>query len=259
MRVRFGDLTFDAEQRQVTRADGETLHLTPKAFDLLAALIDAAPRVLKKSELHDRLWPGVFVSDAALAGLVKELRKVVQDRSLGEPVIRTAHGVGYAFCAPLQQLTGPVTTTHWVVLSDRRISLASGQNVIGRDPGSTVWLDAAGVSRRHACIVVDGDGARLEDLGSKNGTTFGDRTASTPSITLGPFQVHRDGSSPERASGVQGQGVRVMTANATDDEQKKLWNGAAGRAWVDEQQLLDRILKLCRGGSGRAVAYWILR
>ena len=27
------------------------------------------------------------------------------------------------------------------------------------------------------------------------------------------------------------------------DEQTRLWNGAAGRAWVDEQPLLDRILK----------------
>ena len=28
-----------------------------------------------------------------------------------------------------------------------------------------------------------------------------------------------------------------------DDEQTKLWNGASGRAWVDEQPLLDRILE----------------
>lgn len=29
----------------------------------------------------------------------------------------------------------------------------------------------------------------------------------------------------------------------TDDEQAKLWNGPAGRAWVDSQELLDRLLK----------------
>src|SRR5215475_6177419 len=29
----------------------------------------------------------------------------------------------------------------------------------------------------------------------------------------------------------------------TDDEQRRLWNGPAGRAWVDAQELLDRLLK----------------
>jgi len=29
----------------------------------------------------------------------------------------------------------------------------------------------------------------------------------------------------------------------TKDEQKTLWNGAAGRAWVDAQTLLDRTFK----------------
>src|SRR5262245_4621439 len=28
-----------------------------------------------------------------------------------------------------------------------------------------------------------------------------------------------------------------------DDEQRRLWNGPAGRAWVDAQELLDRVLK----------------
>src|SRR5262245_58480181 len=32
-------------------------------------------------------------------------------------------------------------------------------------------------------------------------------------------------------------------ANETQDEQAKLWNGRGGRAWVDEQELLDRVFK----------------
>jgi len=44
---------------------------------------------------------------------------------------------------------------------------------VGRGPEADVWLDAPGVSRRHARIVVDQDQVRLEDLGSKNGTTVG--------------------------------------------------------------------------------------
>ena len=43
--IRFGPFEFDALQRRLLR-EGSDVHLTPKAFDLLAALIEAAPRVL---------------------------------------------------------------------------------------------------------------------------------------------------------------------------------------------------------------------
>ena len=56
------------------------VHLTAKAFDLLALLVDEAPRVVRKAELHERLWPGTFVSEAALGALVKELRRALEDR-----------------------------------------------------------------------------------------------------------------------------------------------------------------------------------
>jgi pSer/pThr/pTyr-binding forkhead associated (FHA) protein len=55
----------------------------------------------------------------------------------------------------------------------RRVALRPGDNVVGRDPAAHVWLDAAGVSRRHARILIDGVDVQLEDLGSKNGTTIG--------------------------------------------------------------------------------------
>jgi len=47
-----------------------------------------------------------------------------------------------------------------------------GDNIIGRDPRSAIWLDAPGVSRRHATIRVDSSNWRvmLQDLGSTNGT-----------------------------------------------------------------------------------------
>src|SRR5437868_2271077 len=32
-------------------------------------------------------------------------------------------------------------------------------------------------------------------------------------------------------------------ARQTDDEQEKLWNGVAGRGWVEAQELLDQLFK----------------
>ena len=174
MTVRVGAFVLDSDRRQVMRGDA-VLHLTAKAFDLLALLVDEAPRVVRKAELHERLWPGTFVSEAALGALVKELRRALEDRDPRAPIIRTAHGVGYACAARIdRELVQPAPVSRWIVAGSRRIALTAGRNVIGRDPAAAVLLDVPGVSRRHAQIVVDHRGAVLEDLDSKNGTRIGD-------------------------------------------------------------------------------------
>jgi two-component system KDP operon response regulator KdpE len=87
--VRFGRFTLDSSRRQLTRGDA-VVHLTPKAFDLLVLLCSEAPRVVPKATLHERLWPGTYVSDATLIGLVKELPRALDDRDRDAPIIRTA-------------------------------------------------------------------------------------------------------------------------------------------------------------------------
>lgn len=171
MPVRFGPFTFDLPRRELTRG-GTPIHLTPKAFDLLALLVAEAPRVVPKAELHERLWPGTFVADATLVGLIKELRRALEDQDRRAPIIRTAHRVGYGFCLDVESPQGRELPrqSHWVLVGLRRVPLGPGENVIGRDPGSAVWLDSASVSRRHARIHIDASGAVLEDLNSKNGT-----------------------------------------------------------------------------------------
>jgi DNA-binding winged helix-turn-helix (wHTH) protein len=210
--ARFGVFVLDSDQRRLMGGDRE-IHLTPKAFDLLALLVEEAPRVVRKPELHERLWPATFVSDATLVGLVKELRRALGDRDSRSPIIRTAHRVGYAFGGQLQRTTsrGPAVS-RWVVAGSRRVPLTEGDNLIGRDPASTVCLDATDVSRRHARIVIGEQGALLEDLGSKNGTTLDDRsltgTASLHDgdhIQVGPilliFHASTSGLSTETVTG----------------------------------------------------------
>jgi DNA-binding winged helix-turn-helix (wHTH) protein len=176
--VRFGSFCLDLPRRQLVRG-AEGVHLTPKAFDLLAFLIGVAPRVVTKTELHERLWPGTFVSDATLVSLVKELRRALEDRDPHSPIIRTVHRVGYAFCSHIEIAPAPAPRiSHWLVVQGRRVVLQPGETVIGRDPLSTVCLDSAGVSRRHARIVIEEATALLEDLGSKNGTMLGDARVS---------------------------------------------------------------------------------
>lgn len=175
-----GRVAFDGARRQVADHDGSVLHLTPKAFDLLAILIDQAPRVVPKAELHHRLWPGTFVTDAALASLIKELRRVLGDRDSVSPIIRTAHGFGYALAGSIDTPEASPAGHHWLVGTHRRYALRFGDNVIGRDPGADVWLDDTNVSRRHARIVIHAGSAVVEDLQSKNGTLVGEVRVERP-------------------------------------------------------------------------------
>ena len=55
-----------------------------------------------------------------------------------------------------------------------------GPNVIGREPDATIQIDARGVSRHHARILVSHGDATLEDLGSKNGTRINGHRIATP-------------------------------------------------------------------------------
>jgi DNA-binding winged helix-turn-helix (wHTH) protein len=176
MKLRFGGFTLDTHARQLTR-DGAEVHLSPKAFDLLAFLVERRPAVIPKPELRERLWPGVHVVDASLTNLVAEIRAALEQHG-GPAVIRTAHRVGYAFSGDAVEADGdrvpaPVGgARYWVVWKDRAVILGAGDNIIGREATSAIWIDDDSVSRRHACIrVPDTDGpVTLQDLKSTNGT-----------------------------------------------------------------------------------------
>ena len=193
--VRFGPFVLDEAQRRLTR-NGDEVHLTPKAFDLLIILVTDAPRVLSKNELHTRGWPGTFVSDATLVGVIKELRRALDGGDEQGSTIRTVNRVGYAFARSVEHEGQGGQVCHWVVVSGRHIVLKSGENRIGRDPASVVWLDSAGVSRTHARIAVVDSIATIEDLGSKNGTSVGGtavaarrQLADGDRVDLGPVSI----------------------------------------------------------------------
>jgi DNA-binding winged helix-turn-helix (wHTH) protein len=175
LKLRFEDFTLDDDTRQLLRLDRE-VHLSPKAFDLLAMLLAARPRALPKTVLHARLWPDTFVSEANLAMLVAEIRSALGDDARTPRFVRTVQRYGYAFHGSAMQLAESSAREHessctcWLLAPRRQILLTAGENVVGRDPGVQVWLDSPSVSRRHARITVDGDRVILEDLQSKNGT-----------------------------------------------------------------------------------------
>ncbi|MGD9903044.1 MAG: transcriptional regulator, partial [Vicinamibacterales bacterium] len=78
MRYAFGRCRLDTASRELVR-DGEAVHLSPKAFELLRLLIDARPSVIAKAELMTKLWPDAFVVEANLPVLIGEVRAALGD------------------------------------------------------------------------------------------------------------------------------------------------------------------------------------
>jgi DNA-binding winged helix-turn-helix (wHTH) protein len=173
--VCFDDSVFDPEARELRRR-GVVVPLSPLAFELLRLLVEERPRALSQSELKERLWPGSFVGRTSLAGLVTEIRKAIGDSGTEPRLIRTHHGFGYSFCGEVGQApTAGAGIGYRLLWGAREIPIGEGEHVIGRGPDCTVRVDTPKASRHHARIVVTGDAAVLEDLGSKHGTSVGGR------------------------------------------------------------------------------------
>jgi predicted ATPase/DNA-binding winged helix-turn-helix (wHTH) protein len=98
--VRFG--RFELRPHEARLLDsGQPVALGGRAFDLLAALVANAGRLMAREELIERVWPGRVVEENNLSVQVNALRK-----ALGGDVIVTVPGRGYRFAATVD--TAPV-------------------------------------------------------------------------------------------------------------------------------------------------------
>lgn len=193
MAIGFAEFTLDPATRRLLRAGAE-VHLSPKAFDLLTLLVLNRAQAMAKTDLHARLWPDTFVLESNLAGLVAEIRRGLTDSASEPRFVRTVPRFGYWFIGDVSSNDGQsddagLETRCWLIWEERQVSLQAGDNIIGRAPDATIWVDVPGVSRRHSRIRIDGSTATLEDLGSKNGTYVGGEKVGKPRTLVDGDQV----------------------------------------------------------------------
>ena len=200
MLVRVGPFTLDDSARTLRRGTS-AIHLSPKAFELLTLLVRRRPAAIAKAEIHEHLWPDTFVSDGNVAVLIAEIRDALGDSARESKFVRTVQRFGYACSAAVAEPAAGSDSRRepascWLTWGTQRASLTMGENVLGRDAAADVFIDAVGVSRRHAMIVIAAGQVTLVDLSSKNGTfANGMRvTGSVPlvgdtEIQLGPVPV----------------------------------------------------------------------
>ena len=77
--------------------DCQPIPITPKAFDILLALVRSGGRVMTKEEMMNAAWPDCFVEEGNLAQNIFLLRRTLGERKNEHRFIITIPGVGYRF------------------------------------------------------------------------------------------------------------------------------------------------------------------
>ncbi|MBX9688939.1 MAG: response regulator transcription factor [Candidatus Obscuribacterales bacterium] len=94
--LRYGDLEVDIKNFKVTR-NGKAIRLSPIEFNLLTTFIRHPNTVMSADALIERVWPtDSEASPDVVRKYVQRLRDKI-DTGDGQSLIRTVHGVGYAW------------------------------------------------------------------------------------------------------------------------------------------------------------------
>jgi DNA-binding winged helix-turn-helix (wHTH) protein len=183
MPLAFRDCVLDMERHELRRG-GMRVPLAPETFRLLQILIEQRPRVMARHELEELLWPGSYVAGTSLERVVCTLRSALNDDPDTPQLILSVHAVGYAFGGAVALVGAPTAQIAPLTLlwSDRVVALGNGEHLLGRGPDCDVLIEAPGVSRSHARIVVAGSSTTIADLGSRNGTYVNRKRISGPSL-----------------------------------------------------------------------------
>jgi pimeloyl-ACP methyl ester carboxylesterase/DNA-binding winged helix-turn-helix (wHTH) protein len=97
----FNRCRLDARSRELTK-DRRVVAIEQRAFDMLLYLIKHRDRAVSKDELQEAIWPRMVLTESALTRCVMKARRAVGDDPHRQTVIKTIHGHGYRFIAPLE-------------------------------------------------------------------------------------------------------------------------------------------------------------
>jgi DNA-binding winged helix-turn-helix (wHTH) protein len=98
----FGEFSLETKEK-VLRRRGEPVSLTPKALQLLLALVENHGHIVEREELMQAVWADSFVEEGNLAFTVSLLRKALGDEKQHPRFIETVPRRGYRFIAEVTE------------------------------------------------------------------------------------------------------------------------------------------------------------
>ena len=146
--VRFGSFELDTALFELRQGE-ERVAVEPQAFDLLVYLAKNHDRTVTREEIFAEIWGGRIVSDAALSSQIKAVRKAVGDDGTSQHTIRTIHGRGFRFVAPLDNAEASSTAApHDFEKAEPPAAVALKPSVVvlpfenmNRNPGEDYFAD----------------------------------------------------------------------------------------------------------------------
>jgi TolB-like protein/DNA-binding winged helix-turn-helix (wHTH) protein len=116
-RVRFGVFEIDPASGELLKR-GRRVRLHHQPFQLLLALLERPGELVTRTELQERLWPGMFVEfENGINNAVSRLREALGDSADNPKFIETLPRRGYRFIAPLESLSPGVPASAVPLLS----------------------------------------------------------------------------------------------------------------------------------------------
>jgi TolB-like protein/Flp pilus assembly protein TadD len=122
MNYRLGDLSLDTGRQQLSRG-ADVVPLPKLSYDLLLALVRAAPNLVSLEELMRLVWPGIIVSPETVSQRVKLLRDALGDDPRAPRYIAGLRGRGYQVIAAVEANGGEPVTTAAAIVSAKSVAV----------------------------------------------------------------------------------------------------------------------------------------
>jgi DNA-binding winged helix-turn-helix (wHTH) protein len=100
----FFPFRLDVENQCLWKVD-QRIQLTPKAFSILAYLVEHAGQLVSQAELLEALWPDTYVQPEVLKTHIRDVRTALGDNAKNARFIETLHRRGYRFIAEVSEVS----------------------------------------------------------------------------------------------------------------------------------------------------------
>lgn len=173
MIYRFGSFALDPDRGDLCR-NGVSVPIEHQVWDLLHLFVANADRLIGRDEIVAHVWDGRAISDAAIDSRISTLRKILGDDGRRQESLKTAHGRGFRFVAPVRIDGAPIVPRVGDAPSVAVLPLV----VLSGAPALRQFVDAfihdliQALSRLHWLVVI------------ARGSTFRFRDAQLPTASI---------------------------------------------------------------------------
>ncbi|MBK1880520.1 winged helix-turn-helix domain-containing tetratricopeptide repeat protein [Pelagicoccus mobilis] len=181
MLYKFENFELDTTRVEL-RQNGSAIPLEPQVFTLLALLVTHSKRMVSKDEIHDEVWKGRIVSEAALSSRIRTARQAIGDDGKSQRLIRTVHSNGFRFVGEVStsdttETAAPTEEVNEPGMSSPTVAIFPFLNLSG-DPSQEYFSDAI-----TGDLIATLSKHRWLSITARN-TTFGFKGSEKPTVEL---------------------------------------------------------------------------